>query len=64
MARKKKEPLKEQHYEAMSNDIGRDARPVRKLTPPVFEEDLKTAHTPHIAFMHSVIKPNFKSFKV
>lgn len=56
------ETKQHQNYEAISQTIGRDARPVRKLKPPVFEEDLKTAHTPNIAFMHSVVKGEFRRF--
>ena len=56
------ETKQHQNYEAISATIGRDARPVRKLTPPVFETDLKTAHTPNIAFMHSVVRVEFGKY--
>lgn len=51
-----------QNYEAISRTIGRDARPVQKLNPPVFEVDLKTSRTPFVAFMHSIVKGEFRRF--
>jgi len=42
------------HYEKMSADIGRDARPVKKLTPPTFEDATVKIWTPNLALSQAV----------
>lgn len=46
----------------MKNTINRDASEFTTRKPPKFEDDLRKAHTPNIAFMHSLVKPDFKKF--
>lgn len=50
------------HYEAMSKDIGRDAKPKTKLNPPVFEEALQTTWNSDVPFLHTICKPDFRRF--
>lgn len=56
------ETKQHQHYEAISATIGRDARPVKQLNPPVFEEALQTTWNSEVPFIHSISKPDFRRF--
>lgn len=60
-----REPEKQvpDNYDKMSKLIGRDARPVQRLNPPVFEEDLRQTKTTGIALAQSCERVHFKMFR-
>lgn len=51
-----------QNYEAISRTIGRDARPVQKLTPPVFEDAVISLKKPGIFWLGAIIRTEFRRF--
>jgi len=48
--------------DVISSTIGRDAKPIRKLNPPKFEESLISLHNPNIAWGFSLEKQTSNSF--
>lgn len=48
--------------DVISQTIGRDAKPVRRLNPPVFEEERIDFTNPNITWGMSIKKETFKFF--
>lgn len=51
-----------QNYEAISRTIGRDARPVQKLNPPVFEDATVSMERKGLFWLGAIVRTEFRRF--